>query len=97
MQSSSNITSTYENEIDNIINNYKTQLEVIKTKSSITNTSFPSQNQTQTTSHNTKESDIAIYATIKFECDNLIQPVLTALNSLFYVFDVGEKDDYYSL
>lgn len=69
----------------------------VSTASSSNSNFDTKQNQTQTTSHNTKESDIAIYATIKFECDNLIQPVLTALNSLFYVFEVGEQDDYYSL
>lgn len=69
----------------------------VSTASSSNSNFDTKQNQTQTTSHNTKESDIAIYATIKFECDNLIQPVLTALNSLFYVFDVGEENDYYSL
>lgn len=69
----------------------------VSTASSSNSNFDTKQNQTQTTSHNTKESDIAIYATIKFECDNLIQPVLTALNSLFYVFDVGDNNDYYSL
>lgn len=69
----------------------------VSTASSSNSNFDTKQNQTQTTSHNTKESDIAIYATIKFECDNLIQPVLTALNSLFYVFEVGDNNDYYSL
>lgn len=68
----------------------------VSTASSSNSNFDTKQNQTQTTSHSTKESDIAIYATIKFECDNLLQPVLTALNSLFYVFDVGETNDYYS-
>ena len=69
----------------------------VSTASSSNSNFDTKQNQTQTTSHNTKESDIAIYATIKFECDNLIQPVLTALNSLFYIFEVGDNNDYYSL
>ena len=69
----------------------------VSTASSSNSNFDTKQNQTQTTSHSTKESDIAIYATIKFECDNLIQPVLTALNSLFYVFEVGDNNDYYSL
>lgn len=83
MQSSSNITSTYENEIDNIINNYKTQLEVIKTKSSITNTSFPSQNQTQTTSPlQTNSLPISNDLSIEIQNDNLkLQTQLTQYKS----------------
>ena len=83
MQSSSNITSTYENEIDNIINNYKTQLEVIKTKSSITNTSFPPQNQTQITSPlQTNSLPISNDLSIEIQNDNLkLQTQLTQYKS----------------
>ena len=62
---------------------------------STSNSNFETtQDQTQDTKHQMTEQDLATYNNLKFECDNLIQPVLTALNSLFYVFEVGEQDDY---
>ena len=61
---------------------------------STSNSNFDtSQNQTQETKHNMNEADITIYNSIKFEMDNLLQPVLTALNSLFYIFETT-GDDY---
>ena len=50
------------------------------------------QNQKQDTTHNMNEKDLAIFNTLKFDMDNLLQPVLTALNSLFYIFDVNGED-----
>ena len=61
---------------------------------STSNSNFDtSQNQTQETKHNMNEADITVYNSIKFEMDNLLQPVLTALNSLFYIFETT-GDDY---
>lgn len=61
---------------------------------STSNSNFDtSQNQTQETKHNMNEADITIYNSIKFEMDNLLQPVLTALNSLFYIFETT-GDEY---
>lgn len=54
------------------------------------------QDQTQNTKHQMSEQDLATYNNLHFEANNILQPVLTALNSLFYVFDVGENNDYYS-
>ena len=105
-----NTTNTAQAEAFNPVDNSNINIDLSKATNDATvtadgvstasssNSNFDTkQNQTQSTTHNTKESDIAIYATIKYECDNLLQPVLTALNSLFYIFDVGEQDDYYSL
>ena len=61
---------------------------------STSNSNFDtSQNQTQETKHNMNEADITVYNSIKFEMDNLLQPVLTALNSLFYIFETT-GDEY---
>lgn len=61
---------------------------------STSNSNFDtSQNQKQETKHNMNEADITIYNSIKFEMDNLLQPVLTALNSLFYIFETT-GDEY---
>lgn len=63
----------------------------------IANSNFnTNQNQNQTITHNMNEQDLTIYNTLKFEADNILQPVLTALNSLFYVFEVeGNNNDYW--
>ncbi|MBR4486678.1 hypothetical protein IKS57_05010 [bacterium] len=54
------------------------------------------QTQNQETTHTMTEQDIAIYNQMNFEANNLLQPILTALNSLFYIIDMdGMNDDYY--
>ncbi len=64
---------------------------------STSNSNFETtQDQTQETKHQMSEQDLATYNNLKFEVNNILQPVLTALNSLFYVFDIGENNDYYS-
>ena len=68
----------------------------VSTASSSNSNFDTTQNQKQDTTHTISESDLTIYNSLKFEADNILQPVLTALNSLFYVFDVGEQNDYYS-
>lgn len=80
---SSNVNNTYENEIDNIINNYKTQLEVIKTKSSINNNSIPSQNQIATISQiQTSSLPLSNDLSIEIQNDNLkLQTQLTQYKS----------------
>lgn len=55
------------------------------------------QTQNQETTHTMSEQDIAIYNQMNFEANNLLQPILTALNSLFYVLDMGDENDYYYL
>ena len=55
------------------------------------------QTQNQETTHTMSEQDIAIYNQMNFEANNLLQPVLTALNSLFYILDMGDENDYYNL
>lgn len=50
------------------------------------------QQESQGTSHNLTEQSLSIYKQIKFEMDNCLQPILKAVNSLFYIFDQG--DDY---
>lgn len=50
------------------------------------------QQESQGTSHNLTEQSLTIYKQIKFEMDNCLQPILKAVNSLFYIFDQG--DDY---
>ena len=55
------------------------------------------QTQNQEPTHTMTEQDIAIYNQMNFEANNLLQPVLTAMNSLFYVLDMGDENDYYYL
>lgn len=63
---------------------------------SISNTNFDTtQNQNQTVGKTFTEQDLTIYNTIKYECDNLLQPILDAMNSLFYCFEVGDNNDYW--
>ena len=63
---------------------------------SISNTNFDTtQAQNQTVSKTFTEQDLTIYNTIKFDMDNLLQPILDAMNSLFYVFEVGDNNDYW--
>lgn len=63
---------------------------------SISNTNFDTtQNQNQTVGKTFTEQDLTIYNTIKYECDNLLQPILDAMNSLFYCFEVGDDNDYW--
>ena len=63
----------------------------------IANSNFnTNQDQTQTVNHTMTEQDLIIYNTLKFEADNILQPILTALNSLFYVFEQeGNNNDYW--
>ena len=65
----------------------------VSTASSSNSNFDTTQNQKQDTIHNMTEKDLAIFNTLKFDMDNLLQPVLTALNSLFYIFDTN-GDDY---
>ena len=65
---------------------------------STSNSNFETtQDQTQDTTHKMSEQDLATYNTLRFEADNILQPVLNALNSLFYIFDIGDNNEYYSL
>lgn len=66
----------------------------VSTASSSNSNFDTTQNQKQDTTHNMTEKDLAIFNTLKFDMDNLLQPVLTALNSLFYIFDVSNGDDF---
>ena len=68
----------------------------VSTASSSNSNFNTTQNQTQDTKHQMTEQDLATYNNLKFESDNLLQPVLTALNSLFYIFDLENNNDYYS-
>ena len=61
----------------------------VSTASSSNSNFDTTQNQKQDTTHNMTEKDLAIFNTLKFDMDNLLQPVLTALNSLFYIFDTN--------
>lgn len=59
----------------------------------IANSNFnTNQSQDQDIKHKMTEQDLTIYNTLKFEADNILQPVLTAINSLFYVFEGGNND-----
>ena len=65
---------------------------------STSNSNFETtQEQTQNTKHNMTEQDLNIYNNLRFEADNILQPVLTALNSLFYIFDVENDNVDYCL
>lgn len=65
---------------------------------STSNSNFETtQDQKQKTTHTMSEQDLNIYNNLRFEADNILQPVLNALNSLFYIFDIGDNDEYYSL
>lgn len=64
----------------------------VSTASSSNSNFDTTQNQKQDTTHNMSEKDLAIFNTLKFDMDNLLQPVLTALNSLFYIFDINGDD-----
>lgn len=66
----------------------------VSTASSSNSNFDTTQNQKQDTTHNMSEKDLAIFNTLKFDMDNLLQPVLTALNSLFYIFNVNNGDDF---
>ena len=105
-----NTTNTAQAEAFNPVDNSNINIDLSKATNDATvtadgvstasssNSNFnTTQDQTQDTKHNMTEQDLATYNNLKFEADNLLQPVLTALNSLFYIFDVGEQDDYYSL
>lgn len=48
------------------------------------------QKESQGTSHNLTEQSLTIYKEIRFEMDNCLQPILKAVNSLFYLFDVND-------
>lgn len=62
----------------------------------IANSNFnTNQDQSQTIKHVMTEQDLIIYNSLKFEADNILQPVLTAINSLFYVFEVGGNNNDY--
>ena len=106
----SNTTNTAQAEAFNPVDNSNINIDLSKATNDATvtadgvstasssNSNFnTTQDQTQDTKHNMTEQDLATYNNLKFEADNLLQPVLTALNSLFYIFDVGEQYDYYSL
>lgn len=63
---------------------------------SISNTNFDTtQNQTQGVKKTFTEQDLTIYNSIKFDMDNLLQPILDAMNSLFYCFEIGDNNDYW--
>lgn len=64
----------------------------VSTASSSNSNFDTTQNQKQDTTHNMSEKDLAIFNTLKFDMDNLLQPVLTALNSLFYIFDTNGEN-----
>ena len=64
----------------------------VSTASSSNSNFDTTQNQKQDTTHNMSEKDLAIFNTLKFDMDNLLQPVLTALNSLFYIFEITGDD-----
>ena len=64
----------------------------VSTASSSNSNFDTTQNQKQDTTHNMSEKDLAIFNTLKFDMDNLLQPVLTALNSLFYIFETNGDD-----
>lgn len=64
----------------------------VSTASSSNSNFDTTQNQKQDTTHNMTEKDLAIFNTLKFDMDNLLQPVLTALNSLFYIFDTNGEN-----
>lgn len=51
------------------------------------------QTESQGTSHNLTEQSLTIYKEIKFEMDNCLQPILKAVNSLFYIFEM-DGDEY---
>ena len=108
--STTNDTNTAQAESFNPVDNSNINIDLSKASSNNTvtadgvssasssNSNFETtQDQNQETKHQMTEQDLATYNNLKFDADNILQPVLTALNSLFYVFDVGEKDDYYSL
>lgn len=60
---------------------------------SVANSNFKTeQNQKQDTTHTATEEDITVYNNITYALDNLLQPILTAFNSLFYIFDFSEGD-----
>ena len=52
------------------------------------------QKESQGTSHNLTEQSLTIYKEIRFEMDNCLQPILKAVNSLFYIFDVNDGGYY---
>ena len=104
-----NNTNTAQAEAFNPVDNSNINIDLSKASSTATvtadgvstasssNSNFDTkQNQTQDTKHEMSEQDLATYNNLKFEANNILQPVLTALNSLFYVFDVGDNNDYYS-
>lgn len=63
---------------------------------SISNTNFDTtQDQSQLVKKTFTEQDLTIYNSIKFDMDNLLQPILDAMNSLFYVFEIGDNNDYW--
>ena len=108
--STTNDTNTAQAEAFNPVDNSNINIDLSKASSintvtadgvstaSSSNSNFETtQDQTQDTKHQMTEQDLATYNNLKFEADNILQPVLTALNSLFYVFDVGDNNDYYSL
>ena len=108
--STTNDTNTAQAEAFNPVDNSNINIDLSKASSdntvtadgvstaSSSNSNFETtQDQTQKTTHTMSEQDLATYNNLKFEADNILQPVLTALNSLFYVFEIGDNNDYYSL